>query len=287
MSVICRDIRQGPLFREAERLCESLRRPGRGEISDATDVQVDSAGKQALFTGSILETLTTAPITQIFSVDLASGDVRPLTAGPNSDRHPRYSPDGRLVAFLSDRRKKGQFQLYLQEVDSLSVHSTPAIQGMVEYLHWSPDGKRIVLSIAGFGSDRASVEGAVTIERPAEDQPSWLPTVEVKQEDGGKRSLWIYELESNQAREIKSPYNTWEAAWCGNQALVALMSPGSSEASWYGAKLHTVQVDNGTTREIYSPGHQVGCVSGHPSGRCVACVEATCSDRGEIGRAHV
>src|SRR2546425_3784574 len=47
-------------------------------------------------------------ITRIWLADVASGSARQLTAGPGSDRQPRWSPDGRSLAFVSTRENGAQ-----------------------------------------------------------------------------------------------------------------------------------------------------------------------------------
>src|SRR5207245_1383599 len=80
--------------------------------------------------------------TRICSTDLASGYTRVLTFGPNIDRSPKFSPDGQRVAFLSDRAHLGDFQLYLLDPETGAARSASAVEGWIEYLHWSPDGTR-------------------------------------------------------------------------------------------------------------------------------------------------
>ena len=115
-----------------------------------------------------MDTLEGTPPTRICQVDLTSGDTRVLTFGPNTDRLPKFSPDGRQVAFLSDRHKAGDFQLYLLDPISGAARPTPPVEGWVEYLHWSPDGKRILLGVAGHGADISGGQGAVTSKQVAE-----------------------------------------------------------------------------------------------------------------------
>src|SRR5205807_1686910 len=94
-----------------------------------------------------------SPPTRICLTQLATGETRVLTFGPNSDRSPKFSPDGRHIAFLSDRLKAGDFQLYLLDPVGGAARPGPVVEGWVEYLHWSPDGKRILLGVAGHGAD--------------------------------------------------------------------------------------------------------------------------------------
>jgi hypothetical protein len=113
-----RDIRETPLYREAEALFATVRRPGTGQISDASEIHVAPDGRLAVFTGAMVETLVGTPLSRIARVDLASGETRVLTFGPNTDRCPKYSPKGAQIAFLSDRHRAGDFQLYLLEGES-------------------------------------------------------------------------------------------------------------------------------------------------------------------------
>ena len=122
-------------------------------ITDAAEVSTN--GTHAVFAGAMLDGLQGSPPTRICLTDLASGDTRVLTFGPNIDKLPKYSPDGRRIAFLSDRRKQGDYQLYFLDPDSGAAQAAPVVEGWVEYFHWSPNGKSILLGVAGHGADVA------------------------------------------------------------------------------------------------------------------------------------
>src|SRR5207245_2979764 len=97
----------------------------------------------------------------------------------NDDRLPAWSPDGSRVAFLSDRAEKGQNLLYLAEDGSLEEPvAAPAVPGTAEYLAWSPNGRHILLGVAGRGADISGGQGGGT-HRAAEDElPSGIPQVD-------------------------------------------------------------------------------------------------------------
>jgi dipeptidyl aminopeptidase/acylaminoacyl peptidase len=203
-----------------------------------------------------------------------------LTFGPNTDRAPKLSPDGRHVAFLSDRHKAGDFQLYLLDAKTGECRAAPAVDGWVEYLQWSPNGRRILLGVAGHGADVSGAQGAATTKTAAQDLPAWLPTVDTGEEAYRWRRAWVYDLEENRVGQV-SPANSniWEAAWCGNSAITAIVSPGSGEGLWYTARLVVIETEGGASRDIYTPQDQLGWPSSSPSGRHIAVVEALCSDR--------
>ena len=60
--------------------------------------------------------------TRIYALDLASGAVRALTTDePWRDESPRPSPDGRQVAFSSNRDNPGVFEIYVMDADGGNV----------------------------------------------------------------------------------------------------------------------------------------------------------------------
>ena len=130
--MIDQDIRDTALYREAAALARALVAPRSGRIFDPTQIDVAPDGRNAVFTGSLCEDLEKPVLTRICHIDLRSGESTVLTSGPNNDRYARYSPDGRSLAFLSDRHKAGNFQLYLCDPSTQEVRPGPAVDGWVE-----------------------------------------------------------------------------------------------------------------------------------------------------------
>src|ERR1019366_3434305 len=100
---------------------------------------VYSLGKVSLEANKIVANLWLA------STD-KGGAVKQLTAGAKSDRHPRWSPDGKSILFESSR--SGSSQLWLidptgGEPKQLTNLSTEASLGI-----WSRDGKQIAFMSA-------------------------------------------------------------------------------------------------------------------------------------------
>jgi Tol biopolymer transport system component len=53
---------------------------------------------------------------EIWVADVASGQSRQFTFGATTEQLPRWSPDSQCLAFLSDRVKPGQRQLYVMDI---------------------------------------------------------------------------------------------------------------------------------------------------------------------------
>ncbi len=81
-------------------------------------------------------------LSTLWLYSLETGEARRLTSGAHSDSGPRWSPDGKRLAFVSDRAEKPQ--IYVIPVDGGEARAvTDLEQGVGGDLAWSPDGKWI------------------------------------------------------------------------------------------------------------------------------------------------
>jgi len=66
---------------------------------------------------------------------------RQFTTGIANDRAPRWSPDSRRIAFLSDRAERGKSSVYVMPADGGEGVRVFDQQGEMSGLGWSPDGR--------------------------------------------------------------------------------------------------------------------------------------------------
>jgi dipeptidyl aminopeptidase/acylaminoacyl peptidase len=106
--------------------------------------------------------------TAIWAVDTAGGEPRRLTLGARNDAHPRFSPDGRTLAFLSDRRLHVEEEPVAGDAkereDAQQIHLLPLGGGEatrltdlprgVRKFEWSPDGRRLLVLTSSQGATR-------------------------------------------------------------------------------------------------------------------------------------
>src|SRR5436309_679686 len=131
-----RDIRDTTAYQEMAAHFGRLYGPSLGRISGASDPAISPAGDVIAFTGTLREKLEGTPGSRIAIATVADGSVDVVTTGPNSDRLPKWSPDGKTLAFLSDRDEKGVHQVYLLHRDRIGEAApTAKVDGIVEYFH--------------------------------------------------------------------------------------------------------------------------------------------------------
>jgi Tol biopolymer transport system component len=81
----------------------------------------------------------------IFTLDLQSGRVTQLTSGRNHhDQHPKWSPDGRRISFVSSRA--GNFDLYVMDADGTNVTRLTDHPANDFDPIWMPDGQSLIFS---------------------------------------------------------------------------------------------------------------------------------------------
>ncbi|HQP94174.1 MAG TPA: peptidase S41, partial [Thermoanaerobaculia bacterium] len=77
----------------------------------------------------------------VFTVPIEKGATRNLTNSSNAhDRAARWSPDGKQIAFVSDRSGEDQLWLVAQDGSGEPVQLTTSFAAMLGEPEWSPDG---------------------------------------------------------------------------------------------------------------------------------------------------
>src|SRR5688500_18433149 len=107
------------------------------------DVQISPDGRQVAYVTAEASKVGDAWPSAIWLVDTQGGPPRRLTTSEAADDMPRWSPDGRWLAFTSDRRVSGTQQLYLLSRDGgegLRITDRPTGVGSFA---WSPDSRMI------------------------------------------------------------------------------------------------------------------------------------------------
>ena len=92
----------------------------------------------------------------LFLLDLSTGEVRRLTADEADNFEPGWSPDGMQIAFQSTR--EGRSDLYVMSLVNAQVRWLTGRAGFNELPRWSPNGSWIT-----FNSSRGGIHGPLGI----------------------------------------------------------------------------------------------------------------------------
>ena len=89
----------------------------------------------------------------LWIADIPAGESHTLTSAKKSSANAAWSPDGKWIAFLSDRpgqitgTPEGKKQLYVISADGGEAQQLTKVENDVDALEWAPDSKRIAFSM--------------------------------------------------------------------------------------------------------------------------------------------
>ena len=154
-----------------------------------------------------------------------SAPPRQVTLGVRHDTHPRFSPDGRTLAFQSDRRpvteeepdapkdREDGTQVHLLPLDGGEARRLTDLPRGVDGFAWSPDGRSLVVRSASHGPTRqadARARGKVAPPKPGQPPTSdyrYLDRLQNMLNGPGfiydrVSNLWIVDVATGTARRL-------------------------------------------------------------------------------------
>ncbi|HKA57630.1 MAG TPA: S9 family peptidase [Gemmatimonadales bacterium] len=112
-------------------------------LKSVSDPQLSPDGKWVAYTVSAPSLQDNRNVARVWVVEVATGKSRQLTGGPGSDRQPRWSPDGKTLAFISTRDSGAQvWVLPIAGGDARKV--SRLADGAGDPL-WLPDGSGLLV----------------------------------------------------------------------------------------------------------------------------------------------
>jgi dipeptidyl aminopeptidase/acylaminoacyl peptidase len=141
----------------------------------------------------------------VFTMDVETGQEQNLTRSEGNNWHPVWSPDGRFLAFLSDRDGSGQARLWIWSAGTKAIRRISDLDARGDQITWMPDGENILMTCLPVGMPLEKyIQGysAVSHNRAPEILPSPGSTVAVYE---AERSA------SGSTREFQS--DPWSINW--------------------------------------------------------------------------
>ena len=179
---------------------------------------------------------------RLWMVPTAGGDAIPLTAEGVSSSHARWSPDGKFIAFLSDRGA-GETQVWLlNRLGGEPARLTDTPQD-VEDFAWSPDSRRLVLVLRDASSEELAAAkenkdkpaGEKEAKEKSKTQKPWvIDRLQFKLDEIGyldrrRTHLYTFDLAAKTLTQITSgDFDDSEPAWSPDGKSLAFASNRST-----------------------------------------------------------
>ncbi len=110
-------------------------------VRSVGDAQISPDGRRIALRATSYTLTEGKSNSDIYVMDANGKNLRRLTTSPKSDYHPRWSPDGRSLLFVSTR--SGDAQVWRIPVDGGEAEQVTDFAPGVSDPIWSPDGRRI------------------------------------------------------------------------------------------------------------------------------------------------
>jgi dipeptidyl aminopeptidase/acylaminoacyl peptidase len=197
--------------------------------------------------------------TRIWMIPTSGGAPVPMTAEGISSSHPRWSPDGKFLAFLSERNGAPAQVWLLDRRGGEAQRFTDTPQEVQDFA-WSPDSRRLVLVLRDPSLDELeaakarSTSGSSGGEKePAKSKkPMIIDRLQFKQDtigylDRRRTHLYVFDLSSRSLTQVTSgDFDDSEPAWSPDSKLLAFTSNRSTPDpdTTYNTDIWTVDAEN-------------------------------------------
>ena len=245
-------------------------------------------GRQVVFTRRVYDPGANKSFTSLWVVPIDGGEPRRLTAARASDTSPRWSPDGRTIAFVSDR--SGSSQIWMIDPAGGEARQATDFPLDVDNVQWSPDGTRLAFSAEVYPdcpdlactakrdqeADANPVKAKLYTRLPFRHWDTW--------EDGKRSHLFVWPagggtpIDVMKGADADSPPKPFggaeEFAWSPDGRTIAFTAKISANPAWStDLSIYLAAADGGGFRCLTCANEaQDSQPAFSPDGRTIACL---------------
>ena len=230
------------------------------QVREPQDLQFSPDGKRVAFV--VQEPVKNRDVFRhIWVYDRDTHETRQWTTSAKSESSPRWSPDGKTLAFLSDR-EQGEQIFVMPSVGGEALQLTSA-KNSVQNFKWSRDGSRI----------------AFTAQEPRTDEQ------EKKQREGDDERVidsqpparvWTVEIANKAVKQItKGKWAVMDFDWMPDgQHLVAAATDRPYDDHPNRQKIYIITLGDGSFQEVFAPKGPFRGLQVSPNGASLAFVSS-------------
>jgi dipeptidyl aminopeptidase/acylaminoacyl peptidase len=183
----------------------------------------------------------------VWLMDIASGVSRDITPPKKSERSPQWSPDGKTLAFLSNRG--GKVQVYAMPAAGGEPTPITAQKNGVTTFHWSPDGRMI----AYLGKD--------------DDAPTADSLPHIADDARNLAHLWLIDIASKERRDLgKTGFRIDDFQWQNAEHILAVATD-MPQVEEFNPAVYSISTQNAAFAPIAHPPQPFDSLAVSPDGK--------------------
>ena len=232
------------------------------QLNTIAEVRISPDGRNVLYTVQRVDRKPEKKYTNLWVVPIVNGAPHQFTTGNQHDNSGRWSPDGRQIAFLSDRADKEKpAQIYLIPFTGGEAKRLTNIEGEIREMNWSLDGKQILCTVRKRDPE--------VLEREKDEGKKKLGVVSRHYQrlfyklDGygylpqERTHIWVADARTGRAKQLTDDevYDEHNPTWSPDGKLIAFVSNRSENPDLNPDRtdLFVMRREGGTFRKIETP----------------------------------
>lgn len=243
--------------------------------------QISPDGSQIVFVYKRIDTEKNKYFSNLWRVRIEGGEPQPFTYGEWNDSQPRWSPDGKWIAFISNRQKP-KSQIYLIPTDGGEARPlTNLEEGSIGEFAWSPDGTKIVFTFRETAPEWRESARKERKEKGLSTPPLVIRRAYWRLDGDGvfvdqRYHLYTVDVRTGAITQLTTDpeFSEFSPTWAPDGTQIAFLSnrDPEHEDDWAWTEIWLISADGSNLRKVEAPAGPKSALRWSPDGKWLAYV---------------